>query len=260
MPHPPVSIIVPTYKEAENIPILTQRVFDALQAAEIIGELVFVDDNSRDGTPEVVAELANEHAVRLITRTNERGLSSAVVRGFVEAQYDLLVCMDADLSHPPESLPTLMGPVVSGDADFVIGSRYTAGGKTKEDWGFLRQINSTVATLLAKPLTTASDPMAGFFCLRRETLRAAEQAGLNPIGYKIGLEILIKARCRRVREIPIDFSDRMHGKSKLTIRQQLEYLLHLWRLYRFRWPALFPMLSVASLAIVVIAIWRIMRG
>jgi dolichol-phosphate mannosyltransferase len=144
--------------------------------------------------------------------------------------------MDADLSHPPESVPAVIAPIAEGRADFCIGSRYTAGGKTKEDWGFLRQINSQVATLLARPLTAAKDPMAGFFCLTRDVLRRAEDAGLNPIGYKIGLEILIKARCRRVAEVPIEFSDRLHGKSKLTLKQQIEYLRHLWRLYLFKWP------------------------
>ncbi len=259
MPLTPVSIIVPTYKEAENIPILTRRVFDSLASAGLEAEMIFVDDDSRDGTPEVVADLARSFPVRLITRIDERGLSSAVVRGFAEAGHDVLVCMDADLSHPPESLPVLIAPIANGDADFVIGSRYTTGGKTKEDWGFLRQVNSSVATLLARPLTTASDPMAGFFCLRKETLAAAREAGLNPIGYKIGLEILIKARCRRVREVPIEFSDRLHGKSKLTVRQQLEYLLHLWRLYRFRWPSLVPLLALSILGCVALVIWRFVR-
>lgn len=244
---PPVSIIVPTYREAQNIPILTRRVFETLRSADIPAEMIFVDDNSRDGTEAAVAELAREFPVKLITRTDERGLSSAVVRGFLEAKHDILLCMDADLSHPPEALPSVMAPIVEGRADFCIGSRYTAGGKTKEDWGFLRQINSQVATLLARPLTSAKDPMAGFFCLDRQTLASAQAAGLNPIGYKIGLEILIKARCKRVMEVPIEFSDRLHGKSKLTLRQQLEYLRHLGRLYRFRWPWAVPLTVFTSL-------------
>lgn len=236
MPNGSVSIVVPTFHEAANIPILAKRIFNALAAAGFTGELILVDDDSRDGTDAAVAELARTCDVRLITRVGERGLSSAVVRGFAEARYETLVCMDADLSHPPESLPELIGPIMSNEADFVIGSRYCAGGSTKEDWGFLRQVNSRVATLLARPLTAVRDPMAGFFCLRRETLSRAQKAGLNPIGYKIALEILIKADCRRVVEIPIEFSDRMHGKSKLTIREQLLYLQHLGRLYRFRMP------------------------
>jgi dolichol-phosphate mannosyltransferase len=251
MPKPPVSIVVPTYREAQNIPILTRRVFETLRAADIPAEMIFVDDNSRDGTEAAVAELAREFPVRLITRIDERGLSSAVVRGFSEAKHDILLCMDADLSHPPESLPSVIAPVAEGRAEFCIGSRYTAGGRTREDWGLLRQLNSQVATLLARPLTPIKDPMAGFFCLSRATLTKAQTAGLNPIGYKIGLEVLIKARCTKVEEVPIEFSDRLHGKSKLTLKQQLEYLRHLWRLYRFRWPMALPFLLLAVLALLV---------
>jgi dolichol-phosphate mannosyltransferase len=250
----PVSIVVPTYREAENIPILTGRLFAALMGAGLSAELIIVDDDSNDGTPEVVEDLARKYPVRLITRKGERGLSSAVIRGFAEAGSDVLVCMDADLSHPPESVPSLVGQVAGGCADFCIGSRYVAGGRTQEDWGVLRRVNSWAATLLARPLTSTSDPMAGFFCLSRKTWRRACAAGLSPIGYKIGLEILIKARCKKVVEIPIDFSDRQHGKSKLTARQQAEYLVHLTRLYRFRWPIGAPLgllLAVAAVAAVI---------
>ena len=245
----PVSIIVPTYKEAGNIPLLAQRLFETLGRANITAELVLVDDDSRDGTDQIAADLAKKWPIRLITRTHERGLSSAVVRGFEEARHDILLCMDADLSHPPEAVPSLIAPIASGQADFVIGSRYVAGGSTREDWGLLRRLNSLVATALAKPLTSVKDPMAGFFCLTRDTFLRAKSASLNPIGYKIGLELLIKARCTRAKEIPIDFSDRMHGKSKLTLKQQIEYLLHLSRLYRFHRP----ILSLAA-AVVIAAI------
>ncbi len=175
-----VSIIVPTYQEAENLPVLTSRLFAALGTAAIEGEMIVVDDNSCDGTDHVVRELAARYPVRLITRTHERGLSSAVVRGFSEATTDLLVCMDADLSHPPESVPDLIREIQSGSAEFCIGSRYVEGGRTKDDWGFLRYVNSLGATLLAKPLIRARDPMAGFFCLSRSTLDKAIEAGLDP--------------------------------------------------------------------------------
>ena len=244
----PVSIIVPTYKEAENIPVLAERVFAALRTAEIPGEMIIVDDDSRDGTEKAVRGLAERYPIRVITRTNERGLSSAVVRGFHEAKHDVLLCMDADLSHPPEALPAVIAPIAEDRADFCIGSRYAAGGRTKEDWGLLRRMNSWGATLLAKPLTRAKDPMAGFFCLRRAVLTRAEEAGLNPIGYKIALEIMIKARCRRITEVPIEFSDRLHGRSKLTFRQQLLYLRHLVSLYLFQWPVGVPAVSVIVVA------------
>ncbi len=257
MPAEQVSIIVPTYKEAENIPILTERLFAALDQADIPGELILVDDNSRDGTEDAVRRLADLHPIRLITRTHDRGLSSAVLRGFAEARHDLLLCMDADLSHPPESVPDVLRPIVENRSEFCIGSRYAPGGVTRDDWGLLRRINSMGATWLARPLTRARDPMAGFFCLRRSTLDRAKAAGLNPIGYKIALEIIVKARCRDVVEVPIEFADRIHGQSKLTFHQQLLYLGHLIRLYRFRWPIAAPLvvLTVTAAWIALLICW-----
>lgn len=256
----PVTIVVPTYREAENIPILAERLFAALAAADIPGEMIIVDDDSRDGTVEAVDALTAAHPIRLITRVGERGLSSAVVRGFTEAKHDLLLCMDADLSHPPEAVPDMLRRITGDGAEFCIGSRYVEGGTTKEDWGLLRHVNSWGATLLAKPLTTARDPMAGFFCLRRSTFDRAVGAGLNPIGYKIALEIAVKARCERISEVPIEFSDRLHGTSKLSMKQQLLYLKHLLHLYRFRWPKATAALGVLVLVGVVFGVfWLIGR-
>jgi len=253
-----VSIVVPTYREAANIPVLAERVFSALDAAGLQGELIIVDDDSRDGSVEAVEAIARKWPARIVVRTDERGLSSAVVRGFSEAQHGVLVCMDADLSHPPETVPKLVAPIAGGESDFAIGSRYAAGGSTEGDWGLFRKLNSLVATWLARPLTKATDPMAGFFCLRRETFEAARGAGLNPIGYKIGLELLIKSRCRRPVEIPIAFANRLHGESKLTLRQQLLYLRHLVSLYRFRWPWLLPAMFIALL-LALFGVYRALR-
>lgn len=245
---PLLSIVVPTYREAANLPILIERVFAAVGAAGIAAEMIVVDDNSADGTEQVVADWARRVAVRLIVRHDERGLSSAVLRGFDAARGELLLVMDADLSHPPERIADVIAPLRSGAADFVIGSRYVRGGETK-DWGFDRWLNSVVATLLSRPLTRARDPMAGFFALHRESLRHA--ARLNPIGYKIGLELIVKCRCRRVAEVPITFTDRLHGESKLTHRQRVEYLQHLLRLYRFKFPWLGPAIVLAALSVLV---------
>ncbi|MBX3394118.1 MAG: polyprenol monophosphomannose synthase [Phycisphaerae bacterium] len=242
----PVSIVVPTFREVKNIPILVEAVFAVLNDAGRPGEMIIVDDSSNDGSFEAVQSLSERFPVRIIVRENERGLSSAVVRGFEEARYDLLLCMDADLSHPPAAIPEIILRIESGSADFCIGSRYVQGGRTREDWGFLRKINSLGATSLARPLTTARDPMAGFFCLSRETFERARKAGINAIGYKIGLELMIKAGCQNVAEVPIEFADRLHGESKLTFRQQLLYLKHLWSLYVFRWGVV-PYLLVCLL-------------
>lgn len=229
---PALSIIVPTYKEAENLPVLVPRLGAMLRDARIRGEILVVDDESGDGTAEACSRLAAEHPLRLLVRRGERGLSGAVLRGLAEAKGALLVVMDADLSHPPEAVPGLVAALSEPGVDFVVGSRYVPGASTDERWGFFRWINSKVATLLARPLTKVRDPMSGFFALRRETLGRA--APLSPIGYKIGLELIVKCGCRAVREVPIHFRDRLHGRSKLGLREQLRYLRHLARLYRFR--------------------------
>jgi dolichol-phosphate mannosyltransferase len=226
-----VSVIVPTYGEAENLPVIVPQVAAALAGAGLRGEIIVVDDNSPDETPQVCAQLATEYPLRLLVRTNERGLSSAVIHGIRNARGSRLLVMDADLSHPPEKVPELFEALNNG-ADFVIGSRYVAGGGTDENWGLLRWLNSKAATLMALPLTSAKDPMAGFFALRKETFDRADH--LDPIGYKIGLELIVKCDCRNVQEVPIAFRDRLHGESKLTLKEQVNYLRHLKRLYEYR--------------------------
>ncbi len=247
-----VSVVVPAYREAPNIEPLTRRVFDALPAARFDAELIFVDDNSGDGSVEIAERLAAEYAVRILVRTDARGLASAVLHGFEHAEKDVLVVMDGDLQHPPEAIPDLVEAVARDGADLAVGSRYVAGGDIVGEWSFLRNINSLGATLLARPLVRLRDPMSGFCALRRETWRRA--AKLNPVGYKITLELAVKARCKRCVEIPISFGMREAGSSKLSLTEQLRYVEHLSRLYwfRFKWPII-GALVVAAAAITVIA-------
>jgi dolichol-phosphate mannosyltransferase len=223
----PISIIVPTYKEVENIPHLIARVRRLREAESIEVELLFMDDMSRDGSVAAVAA-SGEPWVRIIERTGERGLSAAVIDGFRAARHPVLVCMDCDLSHPPEKIPQMILALSSGQ-EFALGSRYVPGASTDDDWGFLRWLNSRLATLLAWPLTSVRDPMSGFFAMRKADFDAAE--ALNPVGYKIALELIVKCGFENVAEIPIHFSDRIYGSSKLTLREQLKYLRHLRRLY-----------------------------
>lgn len=230
---PAVSIISPTYREAENIRSLVEQVHAAMQEAKIDYEFIIVDDNSQDGTTEIADELVDEgFPLTLLVRTEDRGLSSAVLHGFRSAKGNVLVCMDADLSHPPTDVPRLIERLQQDDADFVIGSRYVPGGGTDEDWGAFRWFNSKVATLLARPFTSARDPMAGFFAIEKSTFESA--AKLNPVGYKIGLELIVKCGCKQVREVPIQFADRQKGESKLSLKEQLNYLRHLGRLGWFK--------------------------
>ncbi|TXT31294.1 MAG: dolichyl-phosphate beta-D-mannosyltransferase, partial [Planctomycetota bacterium] len=241
-----LSVIVPTFREAENLAVLVPRLQQVFTDASIDGEVIVVDDNSPDATIDVVQRLSQTSPVRLIVRQSERGLSSAVIAGMRAAEGDVLLCMDADLSHPPEGVPRLFRQVAATpngrSSDFVIGSRYVSGGSTEAGWGLGRWLNSKVATWLAWPLASVSDPMAGFFALPREAfLRVTDH--LDPIGYKIGLELLVKTAASTVTEVPIEFRNRLHGESKLSLREQLNYLRHLARLYRFRFPRLTRFLS-----------------
>lgn len=226
----PISIIVPTYQERENIPHLIERIRKLKDSQGLELELIFMDDNSRDGSVEAVAE-AGLDWVRLIEREGERGLSPAVIDGFRAAKNPILVCMDCDLSHPPEAIPQMVLALSSGQ-QFVIGSRYVPGGSTDDDWGFLRWLNSQVATLMARPLTRAKDPMSGFFAFRKADFQRAQE--LNPVGYKIGLELIVKCDFRNVGEVAIHFTDRLYGESKLSFKEQLKYLQHVRRLYIHR--------------------------
>jgi dolichol-phosphate mannosyltransferase len=245
-----VTVVVPTYKEVENLPHLITRLGKVREDSGLDLDVLIMDDNSQDGSAELVAARP-ETWVKLIVRTTDRGLSPSVLDGMKRAQGDVLVCMDADLSHPPEAIPLMLRKLEEG-ADFVIGSRYVKGGSTSDDWGFLRWLNSRVATLLARPLTSARDPMAGFFAFRRETYASGRE--FNPVGYKIGLEFIVKCGCERVVEVPIHFEDRQLGKSKLTMRQQLLYIKHLRRLYTFKfgaWSQLAQFLTVGGLGTLV---------
>jgi dolichol-phosphate mannosyltransferase len=228
-----LSIIVPTYCEAENIHPLVARIRAAVDS-RLDYEILFIDDNSPDETVARVEELQRGGApVRIIVRKDERGLSSAITRGFREARGDLLLCMDADLSHPPEAILDMVQTLKQNQADMVIGSRYIAGGKTEEGWGLFRWLNSRVAGLMARPLTPVRDAMTGFFVMPRLVFEGAKD--MNPIGYKFALELIIKCPCRKVVEIPIFFADRQRGESKLNLREQARYILHLKRLYDYRY-------------------------
>jgi dolichol-phosphate mannosyltransferase len=234
---PEVSVIVPALNESANIPLLVPRVAAAMGGRSF--EIIIVDDNSKDATPQACAELAKNYPLRLLVRhTPEHGLSGAVLHGIAAARGSLLVVMDADLQHPPEQLPALLA-ALEGGGDFALGSRYVAGGSTDAQWTLFRKVNSEVATMLARPFAgKVRDPMSGFFAIRRDTVDRAQR--LTPLGYKIALELMCKCRVQNVREVPIHFGLRTAGESKLSLKQQFRYLEHLSRLYDFTYPRLSP--------------------
>lgn len=224
-----VTVVVPTYNEADNLPELVRRICGSLAGVEVL----VIDDASKDGTADVVRRLSAEWPVRVVERFDERGLSTAVLRGFKEARTDLCVVMDADLSHPPEAIPKLVQAVQEG-ADVAVGSRYVRGGDI-ENWPFLRRMTSWMGTLLARPLTPVRDPMAGFFGLRRSLLSGVE---LKPKGFKILLEILARTGTKKIVEVPIRFEDRSAGASKFSSKERKEFLQQVGILYRDlnAWP------------------------
>ncbi len=222
-----LSIIVPTRNEADNIDLLLQRIFAVDYLQSIDYEVVFVDDSSTDSTRAAIRKWSDRRPVRLVERNTDQGLASAVIAGSHEAIYDTALIIDADLSHPPEKIPELTAPVLAGDRDMVIGSRYVKGGATPE-WPLSRKIASKLATLPARLFTDVNDPLAGFFAVSTKRLRELRP---DVPGFKIGLEVLaVGGDDLRVEEVPIVFHDRFEGFSKMNVRIIFEYLRQILQL------------------------------
>ncbi|KAJ7255758.1 lipopolysaccharide heptosyltransferase I [Mycena rebaudengoi] len=243
------SIIIPTYHERANLKPLVLATFAALppELAEHT-EILFVDDDSRDGTAEEVALLRTSHpTVQLLTRTGERGLSSAVLRGFERARGERLVVMDADLQHPPTAIPALLTALNFGDTPMALGTRYGRGVSMDASWPLYRRVISWGARILARPLTTASDPMTGFFAVRKDAFLHARP--LSPQGFKIALELLLAIPgAARPPEVPYAFGVRTVGASKLGAKVIFKYVLQLVWLYRRALGALWHVLVGAGVA------------
>ena len=190
-------------------------------------ELVVVDDGSPDGTADVAEQLGRDHPVRVIRRAGKSGLASAVVAGFAEARGEALLVMDADLSHPPEVAPKLVH-ALDGGADLAVGSRYVAGGATM-DWPLKRRVVSRVACLMGNVLVPVRDSTSGFFAMRRGVVEGVK---LNPIGFKIGFEVMARGRYGTVVEVPYTFRDRELGASKFGQREIGQYLVQLGQVAR----------------------------
>jgi len=219
-----LSITIPTYNEKENIQKLLEKIYKEFKEFKINGEVIIVDDGSPDGTGDIVEKLKNKYkTLQCIHRQGKLGLSSAVLKGFSISKSNILGVMDADLSHPTEKINEMYQTIKKDNFDLVIGSRYIKEGKI-EGWGLYRKVLSKGATLLARVFTNVKDPMTGYFFIKKECLEGVE---INPKGFKILLEVLIKAKYNRVKEIPIIFINRTEGKSKAGMGEIIYYLENL---------------------------------
>lgn len=227
-----LSLAIPTYNEGQNIGPLVERLIALLDSAIPQDyELIVVDDNSPDLTWNRALELqATYPQVRVLRRQDERGLSSAVIRGWQIAQGRILGVIDADLQHPPEVLLGLLEAIQQG-ADLAVGSRHVEGGGVSE-WSLARRVLSRGAQtvgllLLPRVVGRVSDPMSGYFMVRREAIAGPL---LNPKGYKILLEVLGRGTIDTIAEVGYVFQERQEGASKVTWRQYIDYIHHLLRL------------------------------
>lgn len=218
---PQVSVIVPTYNEKESIVPLVERIDAALK--NINYEIVFVDDNSPDGTGQVIQKLATRFPIQFISREKKDGLASAILQGFAAAHGSYIGAINADLQHPPEVLKGLVHSLQEG-SEIAIASRYIPGGGIR-DWGWWRRSVSwgatTFARLLLPKIRSVHDPLSGCYLMQKEIIPSPDH---KVPGFKILLEVLMQGQYEKVSEVPYVFVPRQHGKSKLGFRQTIEFL------------------------------------
>jgi dolichol-phosphate mannosyltransferase len=229
-----LALTIPTLREAENIHGLLDHVRSVLDPIGILYEILVVDDDSGDGTEEIVTAISKEdRRVRLLVRKGQRGLSGAILYGWQNTDATILGVMDADLQHPPELLPSLIASIRAGH-DLAIGSRYVAGGQLG-DSNPIRKLLSAAAVWVTWPIQRgglfANDPMSGFFLIRRECV---ERVPLQRSGFKLLLEILVRGRIKLIEEIPLSFGQRYRGASKASAKVAVDYGRLLLRLYASR--------------------------
>jgi dolichol-phosphate mannosyltransferase len=250
-----LSIIIPTYNESENIIDLLSRITKLFSfSSSLTPEIIVVDDNSPDDTGRLVEYYSRHNtgfrnlhpsqldnigseceacSVRVIHRSHKTGLVSAILEGIKSSFGQYILVMDADFSHSPELIPKMIHELENPDIDIVVASRYTMGGSIV-GWPFKRRLISKGAVKIAKyglPIKKdVKDPMSGFFALKRQVIQDIK---IDSAGYKILLEILVKANNARVKEIPYTFTDRKAGKSKLDRAVILDYIKAIYHLYRY---------------------------
>ncbi len=230
-----LSLVIPTYNEAGNIENLCLLAAQTLNACSINFEIIIVDDNSPDGTWRIAQELAGKYGyIKAFRRMYERSLGTAVVFGWQNSNGEILGVIDGDLQHPPEILPGML-ELISRDneTDIVVASRNIKGGGVSR-WSPWRRFISWFATqaslfLIPDKIAKVKDPMSGYFILRREVVQGAR---LEPMGYKILLEVLAKGNYKKVSEVPYFFQERKKGGSKAGLRQYLTSFIYMLKLSR----------------------------
>ena len=249
--------------EYVNLTPLISCIRNVMIKLPVTYEVIIVDDYSGDGSDHLCSDLSKTNPLLYVSRkSKKRSLSLAVLEGLRVSTGQLIVVMDADLSHPPDKLPQMLNKLLRNEADFVIGSRYVKGSIVESVWPWYRRINSYVATAISnvffsyvlneKLIGRLQDPMAGFFSFKRECL--CELDNLSPIGYKISLELLVKGNFSTIVEVPIHFADRKFGTSKLGFKQQILYLVHLLQLFDSKYPRKYSVAFVLIL-VMLICIW-----
>jgi dolichol-phosphate mannosyltransferase len=228
-----ISVIIPTYNESQNILSILKSVEENLPK-ELSSEIIVVDDNSPDRTGQIVDNYIKNNfnnSIKIIHRKEKRGLSSAIIEGVQKSLGKLIVVMDSDFSHPPEVINRIIEEFNQFNYDIVIASRYVKGSIIRQ-WPYKRMIISKVAIKISKSSLgiNVSDPLSGFFAFKRDII---DGINFDAIGYKMLLEMLVKIKGARVKEIPYTFTDRKLGTSKLNLKTMTDYIKSVWKLYLY---------------------------
>ena len=213
-----ISLIIPTYNEAKNIPFLIEEIFTVVDKSKINLEFIIVDDNSPDGTGKIAESLADKYPIKVINRSRKLGLGTAVMDGFKLSGREFVGAMDGDMSHNPDILNQMIASLI--DNDIVIGSRFENESKV-ENWGLHRRIISGTGVFMARILAGVNDPLSGYFFMKKDVINGVN---LKTKGYKILLEILVKGKYKRVKEFPYTFRMRKYSMSKLNTKEFLLFL------------------------------------
>jgi dolichol-phosphate mannosyltransferase len=258
---PELSIVVPTFNEAENVPLVVARVAEVL--ADTRWEIIFVDDDSPDGTAAAARRIAfTDPRVRCLRRIGRRGLAGACIEGMLASSASAVAVMDGDLQHDEMLLPRMLASIEQG-ADLAIGTRFAGGGIAGGGLSQLRQWGSRLATRAARRLLSLrlSDPMSGFFMMRRELFDALAPR-LSTQGFKVLLDIVASSRQPlRIVELPFEFRARGHGQSKLDSLVVFEYLgLLLAKLSRDWLSLRFILFALVGTSGLIVHLWALRQG